>query len=100
MSLSKDKLLKCINEINEIKNTDFMKELKINNQIEYESILAKTFPLFKQNYEAIFKKICDDDDLDFLYYMINMKDKIDNGSNKKEIEKEIALKLSNKYVKK
>ena len=29
-------------------------------------------------------KICDDDDLDFLYYMINMKDKIDNGSNKKK----------------
>ena len=57
MSLSKDKLLKCINEINEIKNTDFMKELKINNQTEYENILAKTFPLFKQNYEAIFKNM-------------------------------------------
>ena len=84
MSLSKDKLLKCINEINEIKNTDFMKELKINNQTEYENILAKTFPLFKQNYEAIFKKICDDDDLDFLYYMINMKIKLIMGLIKKK----------------
>ena len=32
--------------------------------------------------------------------MLKMKDKIDNGSNKEEIEKEVAIQLSEKYIKK
>tara|TARA_B100000575_G_scaffold294217_1_gene308726 strand:+ start:402 stop:704 length:303 start_codon:yes stop_codon:yes gene_type:complete len=100
MSLTNDEITTCINEIIKIKNSEFMINLKQNNLNEYNKILNSLFPLFKNRYETIFKTVCENDDLEFLYYMLKMKDKIDNGSNKEEIEKEVAIQLSEKYIKK
>ena len=53
---------------------------------------------FKLNYESMFDIIVKEDNIDNLYLMLDMKDKIDNGSNKKEIEKEIAKKLADDFL--
>lgn len=100
MSLTNDEITECINEIVKIKKSEFMLDLKQNNIREYNKILNSLFPLFKEKYETIFKTICENDDLEFLFYMLKMKSKIDNGSNKEEIEKEVATQLSEKYIKK
>tara|TARA_Y100000389_G_C17386368_1_gene477262 strand:- start:892 stop:1194 length:303 start_codon:yes stop_codon:yes gene_type:complete len=100
MSLTNDEITECINEIVKIKKSEFMLYLKQNNIREYNKILNSLFPLFKEKYETIFKTICENDDLEFLFYMLKMKSKIDNGSNKEEIEKEVATQLSEKYIKK
>ena len=96
--LTTTQIREFINEIKIFKNSSFMQELKLCDNKKYFNILNTTFANFKLNYESMFNVIVNEDNIDNLYLMLDMKDKIDNGSNKKEIEKEIAQKLANEFL--
>lgn len=74
-------------------------ELREKNFESYENKLKEVFPQFYKDYPSIFEKVIKEEDLSFLYLMLNHIDKIKNNENTKlDSEKIIGEALAEKYL--
>jgi len=80
------------------KNSKFMKELKKKSNQEFVDNMDSIFKIFKYNFPSIYNIILVHDNLEYLYKMLDVKDKIDNGGDKEKLEKELGELLANEYI--
>jgi hypothetical protein len=85
--------------LQQIVNTEKLKEMKENNKKEYQNYLIQLFPTFYENYPTIFNNIIENKDLSFLETMLEGIMKInENKDLKDDIEKDLGEKLAEKYL--
>ena len=60
--------------------------------------MNSTFSLFKYNYPSIFDVILENQNIEYLYKMLDMKDKIENGGDKDALEREMGEILAKKFI--
>jgi hypothetical protein len=88
-----------INFLQQIINTVKLKEMKENNNKEYQSYLIQLFPTFYETYPTLFNNIIESKDLTFLEPMLDGIIKINKNKDLKDsIEKDLGEQLAEKYL--
>lgn len=88
-----------VNLLKQIINTYEFKEMKENNNKEYQNYLIQIFPTFYETYPTLFNNIIENKDLTFLESMLEGIIKInENKDIKDNIEKDLGEKLAEKYL--
>jgi hypothetical protein len=85
--------------LQQIVNTEKLKEMKKDNKKEYQNYLMQLFPTFYETYPTLFDNIIENKDLTFLEPMLEGIMKInENKGLKDSIEKDLGEKLAEKYL--
>ena len=85
--------------LQQIVNTQKLKEMRENNKNEYQNYLMQLFPTFYETYPTLFDNIIENKDLAFLEPMLEGIMKInENKDLKDDIEKDLGEKLAEKYL--
>jgi hypothetical protein len=85
--------------LQQIVNTEKLKEMKVDNKSEYQNYLIQLFPTFYETYPTLFDNIIENKDLTFLEPMLEGIMKINENKNLKDsIEKDLGEKLAEKYL--
>lgn len=85
--------------LQQIVNTEKLKEMKENNKKEYQNYLIQLFPTFYETYPTLFDNIIENKDLAFLEPMLEGIMKINENKDLKDgIEKDLGEKLAEKYL--
>jgi hypothetical protein len=85
--------------LQQIVNTEKLKEMKEKNKKEYQNYLIQLFPTFYETYPTLFDNIIENKDLTFLEPMLEGIMKInENKDLKDDIEKDLGEKLAEKYL--
>lgn len=88
-----------IDFLQQIINTIKLKEMKENNNKEYQSYLIQLFPTFYETYPTLFNNIIESKDLSFLEPMLDGIIKINKNKDLKDsIEKDLGEQLAEKYL--
>jgi hypothetical protein len=88
-----------VNLLKQFINTDDFKEMKNNNNKEYQNYLIQIFPTFYEMYPTLFSNIIENKDLTFLESMLEGIIKINENKDLKDnIEKDLGEKLAEKYL--
>ena len=88
-----------IDFLQQIVNTKKLKEMKDNNNNEYQTYLIQLFPTFYETYPTLFNNIIESKDLTFLEPMLEGIIKIhENKDLKDSIEKDLGEQLAEKYL--
>ena len=88
-----------IDFLQQIVNTKKLKEMKDNNNNEYQTYLIQLFPTFYETYPTLFNNIIESKDLTFLEPMLEGIMKINKNKDLKDsIEKDLGEKLAEKYL--
>ena len=101
--ISIDQEIKSIRDtidfLQQIINTDKLKEMKEDNHKEYQIYLIQLFPTFYETYPTLFNNIIESKDLAFLEPMLDGIMKINKNKDLKDsIEKDLGEKLAEKYL--
>jgi hypothetical protein len=85
--------------LQQIVNTEKLKEMKKDNKKEYQNYLMQLFPTFYETYPTLFDNIIENKDLTFLEPMLEGIMKINGNKDLKDgIEKDLGEKLAEKYL--
>jgi hypothetical protein len=85
--------------LQQIVNTEKLKEMKEDNKNEYQNYLIQLFPTFYETYPTLFDNIIENKDLTFLEPMLEGIMKINGNKDLKDgIEKDLGEKLAEKYL--
>ena len=85
--------------LQQIINTETLKQMKSNNNNEYQTYLIQLFPTFYESYPILFNNIIQNKDLTFLESMLEGIKKINENQDLKDsIEKDLGEKLAEKYL--
>ena len=85
--------------LQQIINTETLKQMKSNNNNEYQHYLIQLFPTFYESYPTLFNNIIQNKDLTFLESMLEGIKKINENKDLKDsIEKDLGEKLEEKYL--
>ena len=85
--------------LQQIVNTEKLKEMKVDNKSEYQNYLIQLLPTFYETYPTLFDNIIECKDLTFLEPMLEGIMKInENKDLKDDIEKDLGEKLAEKYL--
>jgi hypothetical protein len=85
--------------LQQIVNTEKLKEMKEDNKKEYQHYLIQLFPTFYETYPTLFDNIIENKDLTFLEPMLDGIMKINGNKDLKDgIEKDLGEKLAEKYL--
>jgi hypothetical protein len=85
--------------LQQIVNTEKLKEMKKDNKKEYQNYLIQLFPTFYETYPTLFDNIIENKDLSFLEPMLEGIMKINENKDLKDsIEKDLGEKLAEKYL--
>ena len=85
--------------LQQIINTETLKQMKSNNNNEYQTYLIQLFPTFYESYPTLFNNIIQNKDLTFLESMLEGIVKINENKDLKDsIEKDLGEKLAEKYL--
>jgi hypothetical protein len=88
-----------VNLLKQIINTYEFKEMKENNNKEYQNYLIQIFPTFYETYPTLFNNIIENKDLTFLESMLEGIIKINENKDLKDnIEKDLGEQLAEKYL--
>lgn len=88
-----------IDFLQEIINTEKIKEMKENNFKDYQNYLTQLLPTFYDNYPTLFNNIIEGKNLDFLEPMLDGIIQINKNKDLKDsIEKDLGEKLAEKYL--
>ena len=85
--------------LQQIINTETLKQMKSNNNNDYQTYLIQLFPTFYESYPTLFNNIIQNKDLTFLEQMLEGIVKInENQELKDSVEKDLGEKLAEKYL--
>lgn len=88
-----------VNLLKQMINTYEFKEMKENNNKEYQNYLIQIFPTFYETYPTLFNNIIENKDLTFLEPMLEGIIQINENKDLKDnIEKDLGEKLAEKYL--
>lgn len=72
--------------------------IESKTKMDFNDYMKLNFNCFINEYPTLYEMILQHDDLDYLYQMLDMKKKIENGGNQDNIEKELGEILANEYI--
>lgn len=96
--LSSQEIKEYVDFIIEFRDDEYVKNLKLKSKKEYNDLMCSTFEKFRYNYPSIFSIILKNENLNYLYLMLDKMDEIQKGGNKEKIEKEIGEVLAKDYI--
>ena len=85
--------------IDEMKTDHIAELLKNNHYARVEGKLGDKFPLFASNYPFLLKKIVKNEDIEYLYKMLENLKEVEKGDRQiEDVEQNLGENLANKYL--
>lgn len=96
--LTTSEIRETVNFIIKFRDSKQIVKLKSKSLKEYNDKMISTFSVFKYNYPSIFDVILENQNIEYLYKMLDMKEKIENGGDKDALEREMGELLAKKFI--
>ena len=96
--LTTSEIRETVNFIIKFRDSKQIVKLKSKSLKEYNDKMNSTFSVFKYNYPSIFDVILENQNIEYLYKMLDMKEKIENGGDKDVLEREMGELLAKKFI--
>lgn len=97
-----DKVIDITNRIVEIleyMNTDYITQLRKQDQVLYERTIENQFPDFTEKYYSVLKLLMSGDDITRLMEMLSQLEKVEkNEKSRDDVINQIREELNNEYV--